>query len=83
MYNHVEHNIKGRLHFPRHHASRYEIEFNKVGQVISHKEKTSLQDFYNGFAAVGGFIIGWGLIGLIAYHLAKPYIQMFFGGSPL
>lgn len=82
MY-HVEHNLKGRLHFPRHHAASYEVEFNQQGQMVSHKEKAGLQDFYNGFAAVGGFILAWGTIGLIVYHLAKPYIQMLFGGSLL
>lgn len=80
MSYHAENN--GYSHI-RHHAANYSIQKNQQGQVIVLREKNTLQDFYNGFASVAGFVIAWGLIGLVAYALAKPYVQYFLGHNLL
>lgn len=62
------------IHFPRHHASGFEIQKSVMGQTLVKKEKTSVQDFYNVVATIGGFILAWSAIGLAAFALVKHYI---------
>lgn len=68
----------------RHHASQYQMSRNEnTGQIVMIRERNTLQDFYNGFAWLGGNLIAWGAIGAAAYYFAKPYVQLLLGDNLL
>ncbi len=62
------------VHFPRHHASGFEVQKNIQGVTVLKREKVTSQDFYNVVATIGGFCLAWGGIGLAAYALVRSYI---------
>lgn len=34
----------------------------QTGEIISHTDKRDMQDFYNGYASLVGFILGWSIV---------------------
>lgn len=71
MAYYAEHNMRGHI---RHHASHYAMQKNLNGQVSHSKEWFTAQDFYNGFAAVVGNSLAWGLIALCSYAAYTHYM---------
>lgn len=34
----------------------------QTGEIISHVDKVTAQDWYNGYASIVGFILGWSIV---------------------
>lgn len=62
-----------------HHPASFSIEKDMQRRVIAKREWVTKQDAYNAYAAVVGNGLAWGSIALIAYFLAKPYINYMLG----